>query len=57
MEDKQHNWNMADTVTAIRMAASLLLLFFQAQSMRFLVVYTFAGLTDIRKDKMTIKQL
>ena len=47
MEDKRHNWNMADTVTAIRMAASLFLLFFQVQSMRFLVVYTFAGLTDV----------
>lgn len=47
MESKQHKWNMADTVTAVRMAASLFLLFLPMKSIWFLVIYTFAGLTDV----------
>lgn len=47
MESKRHNWNIADTVTAMRIAASLFLPFFHVQSIWFLVIYTFAGLTDV----------
>lgn len=41
-----HQWNTADTVTAVRMAASLFLLFLPLYSGRFFIVYTIAGLTD-----------
>lgn len=44
---RAHEWNMADTVTTMRMGASVLLLFFTLETIGFLVVYTFAGLTDI----------
>ena len=47
MNSKRHNWNIADTVTAMRIAASLFLPFFHVQSIWFLVIYTFAGLTDV----------
>lgn len=42
-----HRWNTADTVTSVRMAASLFLLFLPLGSARFLAVYTIAGLTDV----------
>lgn len=41
-----HPWNMADTVTSVRMAASLILLILPLLSAWFLAVYTLAGLTD-----------
>lgn len=44
---KTHEWNMADTVTTMRMGASAFLLFIPLKSIGFLVVYTFAGLTDV----------
>ena len=44
---KAHEWNMADTVTTMRMAASLFLFFIPLKSIWFLVIYTFAGLTDV----------
>ena len=44
---KTHKWNLADTVTAVRMAASFILLFYPMKSIWFLVIYTFAGLTDV----------
>lgn len=43
---KIHKWNAADTITSVRMAASLILLILPLHSARFLVVYTLAGLTD-----------
>ncbi|MGN0438054.1 MAG: CDP-alcohol phosphatidyltransferase family protein [Lachnospiraceae bacterium] len=46
-ESKRHNWNMADTVTAMRIVASLFLPFIHVQSIWFLVIYSFAGLTDV----------
>ena len=42
-----HKWNTADTITSVRIAASLLLLFLPLRSARFIAVYTFTGLTDI----------
>ena len=42
-----HEWNIADTVTAMRIGASFLLLFLTLDTIWFLVVYTFAGLTDV----------
>ena len=42
-----HEWNIADTVTAMRIGASFLLLFLSLDTIGFLVVYTFAGLTDV----------
>ena len=47
MERKRHSWNVADTVTSIRMAASLILLFIPIKSIWFYIIYTFAGLTDV----------
>ena len=44
---KTHEWNFADTVTAMRIGASFLLLFLTLDTIWFLVVYTFAGLTDV----------
>ena len=35
---KAHEWNMADTVTTMRMAASLFLLFIPLKSIWFLVI-------------------
>ena len=43
---KIHKWNTADTVTSVRMAASLMLLVLPLHSAWFLAVYTLAGLTD-----------
>lgn len=47
MTGREHKWNMADTVTSVRMASSLLLLFLPYHSAGFLTVYTLAGLTDV----------
>lgn len=47
MRSKIHNWNMADTITSLRMAASLFLLFLSLKSIWFFVIYTLAGLTDV----------
>lgn len=44
---KDHEWNMADTVTSMRMIATLFLLFLPLKSIWFLVIYTSAGLTDV----------
>ena len=44
---KDHKWNVADTITSVRMAASLLLLFVTPKSLGFFAVYTLAGLTDV----------
>lgn len=41
-----HKWNMADTITSIRIAASLFLMFLTPKSPEFLAVYTLTGLTD-----------
>ena len=44
---KTHEWNMADTVTTMRIGASSLLLFLSLDTIWFPAVYTFAGLTDV----------
>lgn len=41
-----HKWTTADTITSIRIAASLLLLFLPLHTGWYLAVYTFTGLTD-----------
>ena len=41
-----HTWNAADTITSVRMAASLFLLFLPLDSPAFFTVYTLTGLTD-----------
>lgn len=46
-EAQMHPWNAADTITAVRIVASLFLLFFSPGSACFLGIYTFAGLTDV----------
>lgn len=43
---KAHKWNMADTVTSVRIAASAILVFLTPISPAFLAVYTLAGVTD-----------
>ena len=47
LRNKQHKWNVADTVTSMRMAATLFLIFLPLKSIWFLAIYTFAGLTDV----------
>ena len=42
-----HKWNAADTVTSVRIAVSLLLLFLTPKSRGFFAVYTLTGLTDV----------
>lgn len=42
-----HKWNIADTVTTMRMGASVLLFFLSLETIWFFVIYTFAGLTDV----------
>lgn len=44
---KAHKWNMADTVTTIRIGVSVFLFYLSLETICFLVVYTFAGLTDV----------
>ena len=41
-----HQWNIADTITSVRIAAALLMLFLPLRSAGFLAIYTIAGLTD-----------
>lgn len=43
---KARKWNMADTVTSVRIAASAILVFLTPISPAFLAVYTLAGVTD-----------
>lgn len=45
-ETQTHQWNMADSITTVRIVASLVLLLFPLNSVRFLAVYTLTGLTD-----------
>ena len=47
MNRTNHKWNTADTITSVRIAASLFLLFLPLGSVGFLVVYTLTGLTDV----------
>lgn len=42
-----HKWNMADTITATRMAATVFLLFLPLNSISFFAAYTLTGLTDV----------
>lgn len=42
-----HKWNTADTMTSVRIVASLFLLFLSPKSSGFFVVYTLAGVTDV----------
>lgn len=44
---EKHLWNVADTVTTMRMTATVFLLFLPLDTIWFLVIYTFAGLTDV----------
>lgn len=42
-----HKWTAADTVTSLRIAASLFLLFLPLRSGLFFFVYTLTGVTDV----------
>lgn len=44
---KEHEWSAADTVTSLRIVAAIILAFLPWGTRRFLIVYTFAGLTDV----------
>ena len=41
-----HKWNIADTITSVRMVAAFFLLFLPLGSAAFFAVYTLCGLTD-----------
>lgn len=43
---KAHKWNASDTITSLRIALSLFLLFLPLGSAGFFATYTFTGLTD-----------
>ena len=45
-EIEVHQWNIADAMTLVRMAASALLLFLPLDSYWFFLAYTIAGVTD-----------
>lgn len=45
-ETQLHQWNIADDMTLVRMAASVLLFFLPLGSSWFFLAYTVAGLTD-----------
>ena len=45
-ETQVYKWNPADTITSVRIAASLSLFFLPLRSAGFFAVYTLAGLTD-----------
>lgn len=42
-----HKWNMADTITVVRMAATVFLVFLPLGTTAFFAVYTLTGLTDV----------
>lgn len=44
---ESHKWNMADTMTIIRMSASVVLIFLSPLTSLFFAVYTLAGVTDV----------
>lgn len=44
---EEHKWSAADTVTSMRIVAAIILTFLSWGTGRFLIVYTFAGLTDV----------
>lgn len=54
-ETKAHQWNTADTVTSLRIAASFLLLFFPLHSGGFFAAYTVAGLSDVLDGRLARK--
>ena len=47
MNTPNHTWNTADTITSLRIAATLFLLFLTLGSGWFFAAYTIAGLTDV----------
>lgn len=50
-----HKWNAADTITSVRMAGSLFLVFLTPKSTGFFAVYTLAGLTDALDGRLARK--
>ncbi|MDO4483625.1 MAG: CDP-alcohol phosphatidyltransferase family protein [Clostridia bacterium] len=42
-----HRWNIADTITSMRIAGSLALLAFHPAGWLFLILYTLLGITDV----------
>lgn len=44
---EEHEWSVADTVTSMRIVAAVILAFLPWGTRRFLIVYTFDGLTDV----------
>ena len=44
---EEHEWSAADTVTSLRIVAAIILAFLPWGTRRFMIVYTFAGLTDV----------
>lgn len=45
--EQSHQWNMADTITSLRMVSSVILLLFPVHSTWFLAIYSFMGVTDV----------
>ena len=44
---EEHEWSAADTETSLRIVAAIILAFLPWGTIRFMIVYTFAGLTDV----------
>ena len=45
--EQSHQWNMADTITSLRIVSSVILLLFPVHSTWFLAIYSFMGMTDV----------
>lgn len=43
----KHKWNIADSITSVRIVSSIFLLFFSSRSLPFIIIYTLTGLTDV----------
>ncbi len=45
--DSKHKWNIADSITSVRIFAAIALAFISLYSPIFIIIYTICGLTDI----------
>ena len=44
---KEHKWNIADSITVVRMGASLMLWMISPRTLLFFIIYSIAGITDV----------
>lgn len=44
---KEHKWNIADSITVVRMGASLMLWMISPRTLLFFIIYSISGITDV----------